>query len=133
MPIEWQDTYATGIDRVDCQHKRLFEWVNKLETQLENEVTLAQTQEILDFLSSYTRTHFTFEEMCMHIHACPAAQRNRDAHDGFIAAVESFQARARGGDCSRAFVKEIFGAAGAWLKSHICKVDNELRGTSPQW
>ena len=133
MPIEWQETYATGVDRVDSQHKRLFEWVNKLEKQVENGVTPSQTQDILDFLATYTRTHFTFEEMCMHINACPGAQRNRDAHDKFIKAVEGFQGRVRAGDYSAGLVREIYSAAESWLKSHICKVDNELRGSAPRW
>ena len=133
MPIEWQENYATGVDRVDCQHKRLFEWVNKLERQLGAAVTPAQTQDILDFLSTYTRTHFTYEEMCMHINGCPQAARNREAHDKFIQAIEGFQNRLRGGDYSSAFVREIYAAAEAWLKNHICRVDNDLRGRVPQW
>ena len=127
MPIVWQEAYSTHVDQVDSQHKRLFEWVNKLETQLEQGPTPAQINDIMNFLTTYTRTHFVYEEMCMHKVNCPAAQRNRDAHDAFINAVEMFRGRVRSGDTSRALVKDIYDAAAAWLKNHICKIDNEIR------
>jgi len=127
MAVEGQETDATGIDRVDWQDKRLFEWPNELEKQVEHGVTPTQTQDILDFLATYARTHFRFEEVCMRINACPSALRNRDAHDNFILAVEGFQDRLRGWRERSTWPRE------AWLKSHIRRADNKLKGSSPQW
>lgn len=127
MALCWEQKYATGEERVDKQHKNLFEFINKLETQMQ-QATLDQAavQAIIQFLATYARTHFVYEELCMHRLKCPVAQQNQNAHDKFLELFAGIQERFKREGASRALVEDVYNVATNWLVNHICKIDMKL-------
>ena len=59
--IPWSDGYIIGIDKVDQQHKYLFELINKIIQCAEK----TKLQLLLIQLYKYTREHFKTEETLM--------------------------------------------------------------------
>jgi hemerythrin len=126
--IEWQDSYSTGIVRLDEQHKTLFLFCNDLEENLKNKTV---TKDLLDielrFLERYAIGHFGQEETCMHKYACPIAKTNKQAHEEFIKKYKDFQKRIISDDAAEEILKELHHFLENWLKNHICKIDSQLK------
>ena len=126
--IKWQESYSTGITKLDDQHKSLFEYCNDLEEWLNtgglSKETLAYT---LSFMDRYIKGHFGQEETCMFKYACPIAGKNKIAHDKFIEAFKIFQNKINGDKDSDAPLIEFHHFLKTWLTDHICKIDTQLK------
>lgn len=132
MAMHWSEKYETGVVRIDDQHKRLFEWVNKLEAHVKGAQGHLDAEDLLTFLSTFTRTHFMYEEICMMQRKCPAAEVNLQAHKRLLGVIEDFRARLAAGESDREIARQLYIAAEGWLTGHICKVDTQLRHTSAE-
>lgn len=125
--LKWNDTYATGNQGVDDQHKKLFEMVNNFEAAVRNKTAEASINETLQFLGSYVKTHFNFEEGCMDQAKCPAAADNKKAHAEFLGVYTQFANRFKTEGYSDALANELLKTAQGWLVKHICGIDIRLK------
>ena len=130
--IKWQESYSTGVAKLDEQHKSLFKYSNELEESLNSQGVSKETlQRSLHFLERYVKGHFGQEESCMHQFACPAANINKLAHQKFIEAYITFSDRiskdADNDVDSDAPLKELHHFLENWLTEHICKIDTQLK------
>jgi|GEM_PF-1117627 len=130
MTIEWKDKYSTGLDRIDDQHRKIFEFCNKLETLIEQKIDSGpKLDNLLMFLATYAKTHFAYEENCMFRHACPAAKSNRDAHAQFLEFLNDSQAKRYSSDSTLAWMEELHRFLEKWLDGHICQIDTQLKAS----
>ena len=53
MAIEWSDTYATGIEQIDNQHKELFKAVDRLLSACNGGKGKEEVGKLMDFLKDY--------------------------------------------------------------------------------
>ena len=125
--LEWNDWYATGVEKIDRQHKRLFKIINDLEEAVLGETAEATFEEALKFLGNYVASHFSCEESCMHKMRCPVAETNKDAHTKFLQVYESFVNRFQSDGYSNAIAKELLNMTQDWLIEHICGVDIRMQ------
>lgn len=129
MSVCWSIRYATGEETIDQQHRMLFDYVNRLETQLnKDDVDDVVVGAVLQYLTLYAQTHFVYEELCMHRLKCPTAKVNQTAHDKFMVLVGNYQQQYDSVGATRELVHEMYNTASNWLTNHICKIDTELRG-----
>lgn len=131
MAIEWSEEYATKIDSIDRQHKKLFQYVNNIEQCVKKEIFVGtKIDEILDFLGTYTKTHFSHEEFCMVERKCPVTEKNKRAHDSFLAFYtdlsDSYYETSSVVEKEK-IIKRLHNRAEDWLVSHICKIDIHLK------
>ena len=64
--FEWDESFLTGIDAVDSQHRGLVDSINRLGELLAGEAHDPGSVELLSqALADYTRTHFEHEEHMM--------------------------------------------------------------------
>lgn len=62
----WNDSYATGVDIIDTQHKKLLDILNKLDRIVaEKNVSSKEVLSMLNELVEYTKYHFSSEEQFM--------------------------------------------------------------------
>lgn len=127
MPVQWETRFETGETRLDDQHKRLFEFVNKLEDMTNTEIRPAELENVVSFLSMYVRVHFLCEESCMTVRRCVVAEKNKAAHEKFLTFFEEFKHRLESRGADKAMLRELYTAANTWLVNHICKIDVQLR------
>ncbi|MCX7740121.1 MAG: hemerythrin family protein [Meiothermus sp.] len=135
MPIEWSERYAVGEARVDRQHQKLFEYINRLERLVEEAQSQPLDQEevenVFAFLEAYVHTHFAYEELCMALRGCPVAQRNKEAHERFLDFWTDFSRKHSPKTVDPQALERLHTALSGWLTQHICKVDVGLRKAPP--
>ena len=77
--MKWSEEYATGIDRIDEDHKMIFKMSEDFRAALDEGLGGDVYSVMLDNLSLYCRGHFGFEERCMNEYRCPVAQKNQQS------------------------------------------------------
>lgn len=127
MALKWHERYVTGENQVDEQHKQLFEFLNRLEEQIEVGAPVELVEGTLRFLAAHTKTHFSYEETCMMRYGCPFAAKNKEAHTRFLEVFQSFCEKFQREGASIKLLRQIHAAVETWVDNHICQVDVHLR------
>ncbi len=129
--MKWTKAYATGNDEVDEQHKTLFLMSDQYREALEAGQGESTYDVFLEFLSTYSKSHFSFEEECMLAHVCPVAALNKTEHCAFTKAVDKEVERFRRDGFDRSVASNLVNAIDRWLESHIGRVDVQLKSVMP--
>ncbi len=119
--FKWSPEYSVGIDTIDVQHRELVNILNRLFVAVSKREGDKVICEILDALTSYTKTHFALEERLMR----QATYGDLDAH------VEEHRKLLEQLDrlCKKHLLEEkpiyfeMLGFLKFWLKEHIQGVD----------
>lgn len=125
--MKWSEKYATGVHRVDEQHKMLFTMAADFRCSLDEGDGERSYAALLSFFEAYTAGHFRFEERCMREHRCPAAQQNKDEHATFLLLLEGYREHYSANGYLAEKALELIDTVDEWLDSHICQVDIHLR------
>ena len=124
MPIQWSDDLATGVARIDAQHRDLYALVATLQAAMRAN-QLERIPEVLDGLRRYAVVHFATEEREMEARAYPGLPPHRRLHHAFV---EDFQRRraalAEGTTVSG--VVELSGWLTDWLREHVRREDGRF-------
>lgn len=125
--MKWSEDYATGVSRVDEQHRMLFSSVGDFREALGEGAGSRTHGMLLGFLEQYARGHFAYEEGCMEKHRCPVAQQDKNEHAALTHTLGEVRARfaAHGYDADEAL--SLLDTLDRWLESHICRVDIRLK------
>jgi diguanylate cyclase (GGDEF)-like protein/hemerythrin-like metal-binding protein len=123
--FNWSETFLTGIDSVDAQHRHLQELINDfalaaLESSRHTDADLAETRGALE---EYARVHFTDEESLMaqegldprFIHA------HKAQHQNFLEEMASL-----GPDQSNEALQASLAFLLSWLAHHILDIDQGM-------
>jgi len=124
--MKWTDEFAVGIPAIDDQHKTIFGMCDKYLQDLSNGDGEAAFGDFLDSLISYCDAHFGFEETCMQIYKCPFAEKNKEQHLAFSAAIKKFKARFEANGFNSVDSHLLAKTTQDWLALHICKTDRNL-------
>jgi len=125
--MQWSNDYATGIQRIDEDHKMIFKMAEDFRAALDTGAGGASYTVLLDALTVYCRGHFGFEERCMKEYRCPVAQRNKDAHVSFLETLAGFHQRFAVSGYDPADARRLVDTVDQWLADHICDVDMHLK------
>ena len=113
--IQWQDDFATGINVIDSQHKRIIHYINQLsDAQNLNEPELIG--DVLINLVDYTLSHFAFEESLMDDVGYHAALIHKNTHDSFRNKIINYKERYTNGEN---ISEELSQLLNIWLIDHI--------------
>lgn len=126
--MKWSDSYATGIARIDEQHKMLFQMSEDYRLALDEGTGQRVYALFLRALKLYASSHFSYEEGCMDRCRCAAAKSNREAHAGFIEFVKRHDTRYEADGFARADALALTETLDRWLADHIGRIDIQLRG-----
>jgi hemerythrin len=125
--MKWIDDYATGVERIDEDHKMIFKMADDFRAALDECKGAAVYSVLLDSLNLYCRGHFGFEERCMEEYRCPVAQRNKDAHVKFLETVSEFRRRYAANGYDPIDARQLVDTVDQWLANHICHIDIHLK------
>lgn len=116
MPIiKWCDTYAVGNERMDEEHKRLIEMVNKAFDSQDCQKSILE-QLTMD-MKEYAIMHFSTEEKYMNDYAYPGTPKHVAEHN-------QFKALANGDEEPDPI--ELIRFLADWLNTHISDSDKAL-------
>ena len=129
--MKWSEAFATGVSRIDDQHKMLFAMAADFRDALDESRGERVYAGLLESLELYGVSHFSYEEGCMARFVCPVAADNKVAHALFVGMLEEFNVRyaARGFDAADA--RNLVDTLEGWLADHICRIDVKLRPHVP--
>ena len=125
--MKWSVEYATGVDRVDEQHRMIFKMAEDYRSALDEGLGERVYPVLLKSLDAYVRTHFGFEETCMNRHNCPAARVNGEAHAKFVAVLADFRQRFDARGFAHEDARGLVDTLDRWLVDHICSIDVRLK------
>lgn len=126
MVLHWNDTLATGHPRIDSDHRRLLELVNRLTDAMGrgggSEVCIA----VLDELIRHTQAHFAMEEALIRSLGSSYAEAaaHKAQHARLMKEVSDFQAQFRAGMRTPSVPLRQF--LEGWLFQHIRGSDKAL-------
>jgi hemerythrin len=63
--VQWNNSYKTGEETIDSQHRKLFRLFNQLQNAMKNGIEDKQTTTTLKELIEHTKTHIHDEEQLM--------------------------------------------------------------------
>ncbi len=128
-PILWNDSFLTGIDRIDEQHKVLVNTLNEANARLAGNVTRELLEQITRDLLSYAIYHFETEETLMQEYgyaglATGDAEKHRQEHRSFSQQVVALREGLRDGRLVTR--EELLSFLNNWLINHILYTDKQL-------
>ncbi|MEG3617140.1 hemerythrin family protein [Magnetovibrio sp. PR-2] len=62
MEFNWDDSFKTGDDTIDAQHRMIFDAANMFVDAIHQSKETAILEQAFDLLMKYTQTHFADEE-----------------------------------------------------------------------
>lgn len=128
-PIIWNDSYLTGIDRIDEQHKVLVNTLNEANVRLAANVTRDLLEQITRDLLSYAIYHFETEETLMKTYdyagmSAAEEDKHRNEHRSFSQQVVALREGLRDG---RLVTREdLLSFLNNWLINHILHTDKHF-------
>ena len=125
--MKWSIEFATGIDRIDDQHRMLFSFSEDFKAALDEGAGERTYGTLLDSLAVYARAHFGFEEGCMERFRCPIAKQNMQAHEVFLEALTGFKERYALRGFNRMEAIRLVAFIDSWLAGHICSIDVQIK------
>jgi len=124
MVIQWTEELATGIERIDAQHRELYAQVAALHEAMRAN-RLDRVPAVLDGLQRYALEHFATEEREMAARAYPRLAQHRVLHRTFVD--EFLRHRALlGAAVTLSGVVALSVWLTDWLREHVRKEDGQL-------
>ena len=115
--LNWTSDLDTGIAEIDNQHRRIVDYINRL-----NELRHTHDRAGLsDVMVDYTMSHFAFEESLMENAGYLFSGPHKKVHDLFVRKVAEMQSRFEGGED---VTEELHGMLSRWLFNHIRNEDH---------
>lgn len=125
--IKWDESFSTGEEKLDAQHKTLFQFINQLDGDIKAEKPPSAFEHSLKFLADYAKSHFCYEESCMDSYHCPAAQENKNAHKEFLEFYKSYEVKIKKEGFTPKRIAELHVFIEDWIVRHIRKIDTQLK------
>ena len=122
---EMKEEYKIGVERIDEQHKKLFELADKAYMLLKDDFSLDKYDKIvhiLEELKDYTIFHFKSEEEYMESINYKRLFSQKIEHEKFIKALEDVNYNEIDEKQDESLVK-ILNFLNDWLVEHILKTD----------
>lgn len=122
------DDCITGIEKIDEEHRHLFELLNEIDDELrqpENDIRLT-SMKIMKELKEYASYHFKDEEEYMESIQDEELPRQRRAHQAFIQKINSFNLVGASNEQVITITHEILDYMARWLLNHIIGSDTMI-------
>ena len=121
--LEWDASFATGVDRYDNAHKVLFKMVNDLHDAMQQKRSKDAIGKILNGLAEYTVSHFADEERVFAQTHYPEEAQHKLLHKKLVDQVMELLGKFNAGDTL--LTQEVITFLQDWLINHIKGVDKK--------
>lgn len=123
--IEWNESFYTGVRKLDDQHKKIIDMINKLIEMGDLEVNSESISNTLQKMTEYSQEHFDTEEKFMLEYNYPEYSTQKEQHREFIkkTAIFCFETM----NYKTSVPKEILIYLKEWWVSHILASDMKYK------
>ncbi|MEW6665300.1 MAG: bacteriohemerythrin [Thermodesulfobacteriota bacterium] len=126
--IQWNKEYLVGISKIDKQHKKIINILNRVISGHAKGRDDKEVEDILDELQAYIKEHFRAEEEYMLEHRYSGYEEQRNEHNRFVDRLL---------DAQKEYLKNrqlvstnLFNFVWDWFSQHMLKVDKRLSSIS---
>ena len=133
MAALWKEEYKVGIDKIDEQHRQLFDKIEQLLEIAKSGDKRSNQQkcmEIIDFLVDYTVFHFNTEEALQRERKYVSYAQHVKIYTEFKNTVQAYK-ELLGKDFTAKTLKSFIGTMLAWLVNHVCVCDRKILKNLP--
>ncbi|MFL0250741.1 bacteriohemerythrin [Clostridium neuense] len=126
--IEWNEEYVIGIEKIDEQHKKLFEIANEAYRLLKDPFLIDKYDRILRIvkeLKDYTKYHFDYEEEYMQNIGYRKYLSQKVAHDDFIDKINKVNLKEMDNNQDEAILN-LLEFVVKWIGEHIKMEDIQI-------
>lgn len=124
MNLAWSPTYATGIQIIDEQHKRLFDYFAEIEQGIASGDPQGMDV-VVHGLVNYAISHNTYEESLMERAGYPMLDAHHATHETFKARANDFLNKLEDGADPLRIAQQARIFIGLWLISHVKQEDQD--------
>lgn len=117
----WDSSLATGIERIDEQHRELMVAIQHFEKAVKDGSGLRTVDATVEALVRYAEDHFTLEESYMAHIRYPRLPAHREDHARLRARIRYLQQRFGEGDSAKTL--ELSSQLCQYLRSHFVRED----------
>lgn len=121
--ISWDDSYSTGIAKIDEQHKVLFEMLNRACENAECTGDEQKFRQLAADMMAYAFMHFSTEEEYMQAYDYPDRDKHITMHEDFKIAAMEYEFAAEQGKAEPTKLTEFLID---WLERHVQGDDKHL-------
>jgi hemerythrin len=123
--IEWRSEFLLGIEKIDEQHKKLFQIASEIHQAMRNQLVTDKYDEIVRLiteLKDYTVFHFTYEEEYMSNIGYRKLLSHKVEHHDFVEKISNI-------DYNRVdmnqdeYLTELLDFVVDWIAKHIMETD----------
>lgn len=126
--LSFSEEYYTGIEKIDQQHRRLFEILTDLNELSRNEFLHDKYDaiaDVLEELKDYTVKHFQDEERYMKSIQYEGLAAQEEVHQSFIDKIDNINLEEME-DRQQEQLDELIDFLANWLIYHIMKMDRQI-------
>ncbi len=123
--IEWSDSFSTGINSVDYEHRELISLVNDVISKMSHSISNDETADALGELFAHTSAHFALEESIMRRHDYIDYQDHKEDHEYLLDEIRDIMDAYDARDISKNpndFIKKL----NNWFVGHFSTKDAKL-------
>jgi len=129
----WREALRIGVDKIDEQHKTLFETTEALLKSIRTDGVDPRQEcaPVILFLKKYALRHFSDEEAYQESIDCAGIEDHKLLHEEFVQTVLYHEKKLVDSDFAEKDVNEFTGMLIAWLLYHVAGADQRI-GKEPE-
>jgi len=126
MAYLWNSALDTGNEKIDGQHRKLFDTLNSIASAFQENRGPQEISSTLVFLTEYTIMHFSEEEELMKKYNYPEYSTHKFSHDDFKITVGKLMKDMEAKGPSEDLIVNVTAVIGDWLITHIKFDDKKM-------
>lgn len=126
MALQWSNNLATGVAKIDSQHKELFSNINSLLDAMSKGKGDQEISKVFNFLINYTNSHFGVEETYMQQHSYSDYHAHKSYHETYKNDFQKLKSKVETQGAKTSTVLEVQSFLNNWWMNHIQNVDKKL-------
>jgi hemerythrin-like metal-binding protein len=126
MNIVWSDELATGHEKIDKQHKKLFRLFNDFQRACRLGKGVDVLSSLLSNLEEYVRSHMALEEHLQIVYEYPGYLKHKNEHEAFIQSLRELEEQLKARGTTPALLTRTNMTLVDWLTRHFTWTDREL-------
>lgn len=123
---QWSEELATGIAKIDDQHKEIIKMVNEFHDALSKGKGKEAVGKTINFLSDYVVDHFKAEEKLMLDSGFPGYVIHKSQHEQFIKEFGDIVKEVNAATATSFLAIRVQRSIVQWLINHIMDVDKRM-------
>lgn len=118
--FNWNDRLSVNVESIDRQHRVLIGFINTLADHIINKKSGILIDSATNQLISYSKIHFSYEEMLFDIHNYPDNVEHLKLHDKLFVAIDAHIEKLKNKEIEADVVLDFLKK---WLEIHIMNED----------